>query len=242
MATEIKAIETVYKGYRFRSRIEARWAVFFDTLGIKYEYEKEGYDLDGLWYLPDFWLPELKCWIEIKGEEPTIEECMKCKKLMLHANPWDKHNDPHMYNMYKNLKNVFCFAGDIPFPDSDNSTYCYSAYCFSKSWPELEYRGTKTRYNTKLFGWSECPFCHAVSVSLLCSMQYFPCKCEKMYIRSDSIGEIIEDRYHSEAHTELQRQYMQLMSDKIGKFLSWHDTPRLIEAYTAARQARFDGR
>lgn len=28
----VKAIDTVYKGYRFRSRLEARWAVFFDAL------------------------------------------------------------------------------------------------------------------------------------------------------------------------------------------------------------------
>ena len=39
---QIKAIETVYKGYRFRSRLEARWAVFFDALGIHYRYELEG--------------------------------------------------------------------------------------------------------------------------------------------------------------------------------------------------------
>jgi hypothetical protein len=62
----LKAIETVYNGYRFRSRLEARWAVFFDELGVKYEYEKEGFDLDGVWYLPDFWLPGQKAWIEIK--------------------------------------------------------------------------------------------------------------------------------------------------------------------------------
>lgn len=30
----MKAIETRYKGYRFRSRLEARWAVFFDALGL----------------------------------------------------------------------------------------------------------------------------------------------------------------------------------------------------------------
>lgn len=35
----IKAIETSYKGYRFRSRTEARWAVFFDALGVRWEYE-----------------------------------------------------------------------------------------------------------------------------------------------------------------------------------------------------------
>ena len=49
------AIETVYNGYRFRSRLEARWAVFFDSLGVKYEYEPEGFELPGLGgYLPDF--------------------------------------------------------------------------------------------------------------------------------------------------------------------------------------------
>jgi nucleoside 2-deoxyribosyltransferase len=51
----IKAIETRYKGYRFRSRLEARWAVFFDALGLEWEYEPEGFDLgDAGWYLPDF--------------------------------------------------------------------------------------------------------------------------------------------------------------------------------------------
>lgn len=86
----LQAIETIHKGYRFRSRLEARWAVFFDALGIKWEYEKEGYDLDGLWYLPDFWLPELGYWVEVKGELPqgyesgedlTGEEIEKATRL-----------------------------------------------------------------------------------------------------------------------------------------------------------------
>lgn len=51
----IKPIETKYKGYRFRSRLEARWAVFFDALGLTWDYEREGYDLGAAgWYLPDF--------------------------------------------------------------------------------------------------------------------------------------------------------------------------------------------
>lgn len=73
----LKAIETAYKGYRFRSRLEARWAVFFDAVGIKWEYEAEGYDLeDAGWYLPDFWLPDGKLWAEIKpvGEIPLYEQ------------------------------------------------------------------------------------------------------------------------------------------------------------------------
>lgn len=52
---DIKPIETEYKGYRFRSRLEARWAVFFQTAGIPWEYEPEGIDLDADGgYLPDF--------------------------------------------------------------------------------------------------------------------------------------------------------------------------------------------
>lgn len=53
----MQAIETKYKGHNFRSRLEARWAVFFDALGVKYEYEPEGISLrDGTNYLPDFYV------------------------------------------------------------------------------------------------------------------------------------------------------------------------------------------
>ena len=52
----IKAIETKYNGYGFRSRTEAKWAYVFDKLNIKYLYENEGYELEnGDWYLPDFY-------------------------------------------------------------------------------------------------------------------------------------------------------------------------------------------
>jgi hypothetical protein len=65
---EIKPIETEYGGYKFRSRLEARWAVFFDTLGIKWEYEPEGYEFeDGTKYLADFFLPESNQFFEAKG-------------------------------------------------------------------------------------------------------------------------------------------------------------------------------
>ena len=77
---DIKAIETVYNGYRFRSRLEARWAVFFDALGVKYEYEPEGYDLgEAGKYLPDFWLPEYSLWVEVKRSSGG---CIGDKKLL----------------------------------------------------------------------------------------------------------------------------------------------------------------
>jgi len=68
----IKAIETNYKGYKFRSRLEARWAVFFDTAEIAWEYEPEGYILsDGTKYLPDFYLPTEEMFVEVKGVIPN---------------------------------------------------------------------------------------------------------------------------------------------------------------------------
>jgi hypothetical protein len=90
----IKPIETQYKNYRFRSRLEARYAVFFDKMGIEFEYEKEGFDLGELgYYLPDFWLPypEDKTygyhlrgsghWLEVKALKPTDEEILKLLEL-----------------------------------------------------------------------------------------------------------------------------------------------------------------
>jgi hypothetical protein len=77
----MKAIETRYNGYRFRSRLKARWAVFFDTLSVQYEYEKEGYDLGQYgYYLPDFWLPAFSSWLEIKPDNMCLnDEAMKQK-------------------------------------------------------------------------------------------------------------------------------------------------------------------
>lgn len=78
----LKPIETHYRGYRFRSRLEARWAVFMDALGVAWTYEVEGFDLGvaGL-YLPDFWLPQIECWVEIKGLPPTHAEIQKAQAL-----------------------------------------------------------------------------------------------------------------------------------------------------------------
>lgn len=80
---ELKPIETKYKGFIFRSRLEARWAVFLDALNIKWFYEYEGYDLNGLWYLPDFWLPTFNggSFLEVKPCQFTKIELEKAERL-----------------------------------------------------------------------------------------------------------------------------------------------------------------
>lgn len=81
--SDLKAIPTKHNGYSFRSRLEARWAVFFDALEIRYEYEPEGFDMSGIkgatkalkgdtWYLPDFYLPDYGYYVEIKPDSETI--------------------------------------------------------------------------------------------------------------------------------------------------------------------------
>lgn len=78
----IKAIPTAYNGHSFRSRLEARWAIFFDVANIKWIYELEGFRLDnGVKYLPDFYLPEvwyrnikMGVWIEIKPTENHVDK------------------------------------------------------------------------------------------------------------------------------------------------------------------------
>ncbi len=65
----ITPLETRYAGHRFRSRLEARWAVFFDALGIPWQYEPQGFQIGNDAYLPDFYLTQSRTWVEVKGTE-----------------------------------------------------------------------------------------------------------------------------------------------------------------------------
>lgn len=80
-SSPIKAIPTEYAGILFRSKLEARWALFFDQLGIRWEYEAEGYEYEPwpgehkAWrYLPDFWLPDFGMWCEVKGDVAGVTD------------------------------------------------------------------------------------------------------------------------------------------------------------------------
>lgn len=78
MSETIKAIETSYKGYRFRSRLEARWAVFFDAIGVDWEYEPQGFEFPGEAGLVERYLPDFKItgnlFVEVKGSEDQFNQ------------------------------------------------------------------------------------------------------------------------------------------------------------------------
>lgn len=83
----LKPIQTRYKGHHFRSRLEARWAVALDELGVRWMYEHEGFDLGQFgYYLPDFWLPDLNTFLEVKPTDPTPEESWKLTGLAKERN------------------------------------------------------------------------------------------------------------------------------------------------------------
>lgn len=81
----IPALPAKYNGITFRSRTEARWAVFFDFAGIPFQYEPEAYPLPSGNYLPDFLLelPNRKAWFEVKGQRPDETEIDKLRELSL---------------------------------------------------------------------------------------------------------------------------------------------------------------
>jgi hypothetical protein len=79
----VVVVPTLYKGIKYRSRTEARWAVVFDELGWHHLYEPESYRLPSALYLPDFYLPQFDRFFEVKGLEPTGLEERKAEELCL---------------------------------------------------------------------------------------------------------------------------------------------------------------
>lgn len=153
----MKAIDTEYKGFRFRSRLEARWAVFMDAMGVKYEYEREAYDLDGLFYLPDFWLPEIKAHLEIKPENPTPIEWEKAERLAKHSK-----------------LPVYIMVGQLSCPDAD------------RNWDQEESQATLiiTLDDGSVgedyhYIWCECSTCHRCELQFDGRADRIRCGCKK---------------------------------------------------------------
>jgi hypothetical protein len=135
----MKAIQTYYNGYRFRSRLEARWAVFFDALGIPYRYELQGYDV-GVAYLPDFYLPANSLYFEVKPYRPShidfSKGCGLCcasrrnvyivegdpyfpRAHRLYFRPWGEHSPGEIFNEHEGNPRF-----DIADADSDGYIGC----------------------------------------------------------------------------------------------------------------------
>lgn len=241
----MKPTETKYKGCRFRSRLEARWAVFFDTLSIKWWYEPERFDLqfdlaefvsasdgeilpqlaehhrslieslDGkkYWYLPDFYLPELNYWIEVKGPLPVREE--REKVFLLHDAIYyatrDKIQEPttdadSAWNDFETAS-VYVFHGDIPWPyPQEGNALGYPDRTFdAHGYGEVEFADHSEYLALDGLCWKQCPLCGRLGIGKLGIPGCDAC-CDEMDLQI---------------------------------FRTGHQTPQLRDAYAAARSARF---
>ncbi len=185
-AAMIKPKPTRYKDTLFRSRLEARWAVFYDLLGIRWEYEKEQAFVTGArtWgpeygYKPDFFLPQWGYWIEIKPYKPD-------QKAMDKAAGWAR-----------NFGDTFIFFGDHTVPKSESE----SAYLFY-----LNTRDDLVHKDTGYY-WCECQVCGKIDIR---GGGGWPMSCDESCITHEK-HELLEktnpDLLSGEASPRLVRAY-----------------------------------
>lgn len=194
----IQAIETHYNGYRFRSRLEARWAVFFDAMDEEYRYEYQGYTSHvyaGWNYLPDFWLPRMKIPVEVKGDVSADDMA----KLGIFIN--EVVAIPG--GAFALLRDVACQPFDL-FCRADHGVWVSSEKIIYHAEPKL---------------WAECPLCHRLA---------FVCPCEEC----SGKGEF----WWISCIPCSRDKNIKVRSAKYNPT----KTPRLLDAYTTARSARFE--
>ncbi|KAB8186923.1 hypothetical protein FH608_046395 [Nonomuraea phyllanthi] len=216
----INPIETRYRGYRFRSRTEARWAVFMDHLDVPWDYELEGYVVDGKPYLPDFLVyPDTPAafWLEIKGTAPTADEVAKAQGLATGTSIPAYVYFGKVEVPAPDLSHITDLEDLIGSPgyEWDNSVGWLPYPVRPAQW-ELNLTPTAYRLNPRptpgqpksdFWWWMDCPYCPRAIIKL--SGQVFGCP----DLPDDAELQAVQFRHH---------------------------TPRLLDAYRAARSARFE--
>lgn len=185
----IKSIPTWYNGIKYRSKLEAKWAVFFTSLKLPFEYEKQGFIIGGECYLPDFYFPTLKKWLEIKP--PQYEDgYLVC--------PQD-HPMLQLYNgEFPQLPNgTFNLIVGQPIFSGDEST-------LQGDWEKLGYTGFIQADN--YYSWCQCPECGNIGFE-------FESRVERI---KHKIGCTNRDKY-SKITPQLIIAYQKAMSERFQK-------------------------
>lgn len=187
---ELKAIQTYYGGYKFRSRLEARWAVFFDACNLDWEYESEGFKLpDGVKYLPDFILHNVHgrgrnqdgdLWVEVKGNI-TEEDIVKINEFFKAGR----------INKFENSNTPIIVLGNIPKGED-----------FCEIWSSIANAAAESNFNIFSFKYIDGDYFGAIPI-----------------LRKDGKFAVCGDD---------------------GNYLTDVDDGRTWQAYTKARQARFE--
>lgn len=84
-----------YGGHHMRSTLEAKTAKLFDGLGIPWSYETQRWDIPGGGgYLPDFYLPDDRIYVEAKGPDAALQTALPVLRQFVADHP-----DPTMVGL-----------------------------------------------------------------------------------------------------------------------------------------------
>ena len=207
----VTPIATKYNNYLFRSRLEARWAVFFDEMQIPYQYEIEGFEIaKEVRYLPDFYLPTQKAYVEVKGNEEQF------------------HSDlPRICDIIRHPQSPvrrLIILGDIPYSKKSGGIYWFPVLYYSplSDCVCAEWR-TIVEYPQ---GHGRIAFDWGTNEDAIC---------KGTFERSTGWKSLRLSPYPDE---ELHPR--KKCKDGSPQYREWQYSEKLINAYAKARQARFE--
>lgn len=219
---QLRAIPTRYGGCEFRSRLEARWAVFFGALAIEWRYEAEGFVLApfGEWYLPDFYLPDLGYWIEVK---PGLPDEAALRKAYL-------FNYGLARDSATSQQRAFVLYGDIPWPyPKEGNIVGYSSSHQAEGDPSLWD-----------LCWQACPTCQRLTIGQINTMTCHGCAEELGALVQDTLDIVESIPPFEKAVDIVPAMVTGAVSTEF--FRSGHRMPQLQEAYAKARGMQFEGK
>ena len=237
----IKPIETEYNGYLFRSKLEAQWAVVFDSFRIRYEYEPEGFELeDGTKYLPDFYFPDQDTYGEVKPDRPgALEELFDkslkfvesgaIERLVILPNIPAATEGDSVWWVPLIVKNPF-----VPFPYNENCPFSdlivtRAMFCLNKI----------NMYNCVTLGQIETDFYIEFHDYIVAQRHHQnPSEISIRNLRA-SFLQAIPSR-ETEYVIQQAKIYPKVTIDGILNSLGWEGNVCSEYAYQKARQARFD--
>jgi hypothetical protein len=149
-------VRTAYGPRWYRSKTEARWAAWFDKVGVEFYYEPSNIALGFCNYIPDFYLPDLGAYFEVKAGNFGETQIRKIKRLA-----------------EVTRQDVFLF-GDGRFAEKDGDRHGYG----------YVWRPDGQLYGDNMFTWAVCPICDKAGIALLGRATGLRCRCVRKTVRT----------------------------------------------------------
>lgn len=145
----LRAVRTAYGPRFYRSKTEARWAAFFDSIGVRFQYEPTKFNLGYCRYVPDFYLPDLGTWIEVKAENYGDAQLRKVRLVAEQT-----HERAFLFGAY-----------DFAQPEGQKYGYGYI------------WKPRRLLYGGNMFAWGICPECDKPDIAEIGRADEMRCPC-----------------------------------------------------------------